>query len=491
MVNGELRSKIDRIWDAFWSGGISNPLTVIEQITYLLFIKRLDEIHTSRELKANSLKRPIEEPIFTDTQQNCRWSRFKDTEPGEMYRVVSTEVFPFIKNLHSDEESTYSRYMKDATFMIPTPNLLERVVSMLSEIPMESRDTKGDLYEYLLSKIATAGQNGQFRTPRHIIRMMVDMMKPKPSDTICDPACGTCGFLVSAGEYLREVHSDMLYKSDQKEHFNNSMFFGSDFDATMLRIGAMNMLLHGIENPNISGKDSLSQVSTDIREKYTLILANPPFKGSLDYDSVAKDLLQTVKTKKTELLFLALFLKLLKVGGRCASIVPDGVLFGSSNAHVDIRKEIIEGHKLDAIVSMPSGVFKPYAGVSTAVVFFTKTNSGGTDRVWFYDMRADGYSLDDKRTPLDAGKHEENNIPDIIQRWSNLDAEGDRKRTEQSFFVPVEEIRKNNYDLSINRYKEIVHEEVQYDPPKKIIAELKQLEDEIQAGLAELEGMLE
>jgi len=361
---------------------------------------------------------------------------------------------------------------------------------MLSEIPMESRDTKGDLYEYLLSKIATAGQNGQFRTPRHIIRMMVDIMHPRPSDTICDPACGTCGFLVSAGEYLREIHSDMLYKSEQKEHFNNHMFFGNDFDATMLRIGAMNMLLHGVESPNISGKDSLSQTSADVREKYTLVLANPPFKGSLDYDSVAKDLLQTVKTKKTELLFIALFLKLLKVGGRCASIVPDGVLFGSSNAHVDIRKEIIDGHKLDAIVSMPSGVFKPYAGVSTAVLFFTKTNSGGTDKIWFYDMKADGYSLDDKRTPLDAGKHEENNIPDIIRRSNNLEGEANRKRTEQSFFVPVEEIRKNNYDLSINRYKEIVYEEISYDPPKKIIAELKQLEDEIQTGLAELEDML-
>ncbi|RJR08461.1 SAM-dependent DNA methyltransferase [Candidatus Parcubacteria bacterium] len=490
MITGELRSKVDKIWDAFWSGGISNPLTVIEQITYLLFIKRLDELHTNKENKANMLNKEIEDPIFTETQGHLRWSKFKNLEAQEMYDTVSLEVFPFIKNLHGDKDSTYSHYMKDATFMIPTPNLLSRVVDMLSEIPMESRDTKGDLYEYLLSKIATAGQNGQFRTPRHIIRMMVDIMKPKPEDIICDPACGTCGFLVSAGDYLRDNHQELFLKSDKKAHFNNTMFYGNDFDATMLRIGAMNMLLHGIENPNIIGKDALSQMSSSVRDKYTLVLANPPFKGSLDYEAVAKDLLQTVKTKKTELLFLALFLKLLKVGGRCACIVPDGVLFGSSNAHVDIRKEIIDGHKLDAVISMPSGVFKPYAGVSTAILFFTKTNSGGTDKVWFYDMQADGFSLDDKRTPLDKDRHEENNIPDIIKKWENLEDEEKRKKSEQSFFVPVEEIRKNKYDLSINRYKEIVYEEIEYDPPKKIIADIKKLEDEIQQGLIELEGML-
>jgi len=490
LVTGEIRSKIDRIWEAFWSGGIANPLTVIEQITYLLFVKRLDELHTAKELQANITKGKIENPLFNAENEHLRWSRFKDMEASEMYETINTEVFPFIKNINGDSNSAYSKFMKDATFMIPTPQLLERVVTMISDIPMEDRDTKGDLYEYLLSKIATAGQNGQFRTPRHIIKMMVDMMSPKPDDKICDPACGTCGFLVAAGEYLRENHNEIFHKQELKEHFINKMFYGSDFDASMLRIGAMNMMLHGIENPNINGNDSLMEVNAGIKEEYSLILANPPFKGAIDYDSVAKDLLKTAKTKKTELLFIAQFLKLLKIGGRCACIVPDGVLFGSSKAHKDIRKTIIDDHKLDAIISMPSGVFKPYAGVSTAVMFFTKTNSGGTENVWFYDMKADGYSLDDKRNPLDLKKHEENNIPDILNRFKNIDEESKRKRVDQSFMVPVEEIRKEGYDLSINRYKEIVYEEIKYDPPKKIISDIKKLEVEIQSGLSELEGML-
>ena len=490
MITGEIRSKVDRIWVAIWSGGIANPLTVIEQITYLLFIKRIDEIHTTKELKANMTKTEIEDPIFTKKNERFRWSRFKDMEAGEMYSIISSEVFPFIKKLNGNENSAYVRFMKDATFMIPTPHLLERVVTMLSDIPMEDRDTKGDLYEYLLSKIATAGKNGQFRTPRHIIKMMVEMTNPQPDDTICDPACGTCGFLINAGEHLREYHSEMLHKKDLNEHFNNHMFFGSDFDVSMLRIGAMNMMLHGIENPNINGDDSLSENAPDTKDQYTLVLANPPFKGALDYDAVSKELLKTVKTKKTELLFLTKFIRVLKPGGRCACIVPDGVLFGSLKAHKDIRKKIIDDHKLDAIVSMPAGVFKPYAGVSTAVMFFTKTNSGGTDKVWFYDMQADGYSLDDKRTPLDLKKHEENNIPDIVKRYHHIDKEDKRKRTKQSFMVPVEEIRENEYNLSINRYKEIVYKPPKYDPPKKIIADIRKIEDDIQQGLKELEGML-
>ena len=490
MLTGKLRSEIDKIWDAFWTGGISNPLTVIEQITYLLFIKRLDEIHTLRENKANAQKIEIEKPIFSKDQQHLHWSHFKDLEPKRMYEVISEEVFPFIKKLNGNTEDAYTKYMKDATFMIPTPNLLDKVVNMLNEIKMHDRDTKGDVYEYLLSKIATAGRNGQFRTPRHIIKMMVELVKPQPTDKIADPACGTGGFLVAASEYVRDTYPNMFADIKLKDHFNNSMFYGNDFDRTMIRITVMNLVLHGIENPNVTDKDALSQSQANVRNKYDLILANPPFKGSLDYEVVANDLLQTVRTKKTELLFLALFIQQLKTGGRAAIIVPDGVLFGSSKAHKAIRKLLIDEHQLQAVISMPSGVFKPYAGVSTAVLLFTKTNSGGTDKIWFYDMKADGYSLDDKRQPLDLNKHEENNIPDIIKRYHALENEEKRERTDQSFLVPVEEIRENDYDLSINRYKEIEYEEVQYDPPERIIEELEKLEEEIQSGLKELKKKL-
>ena len=491
MITGEIQNQINRIWNAFWAGGIANPMEVIEQMTYLLFIKRLDELHTARESRAHRLNRPIEKPIFSPDEQGLRWSKFKSLgSPEEMYRVVSEQVFPLIKNLGNGEQSTYTKHMKDARFTIPTPALLAKVVDMLDEIPMADRDTKGDLYEYMLGKIATAGQNGQFRTPRHIIKMMVELVAPKPTDSICDPACGTAGFLVAASEYLRENHPEIFTDPEAMRRFNHDTFNGFDFDSTMLRIGSMNMLLHGIENPDIQNRDSLSQDHAGIAEQYTLVLANPPFAGSLDYESCSKDLLQVVKTKKTELLFLALFLRLLKPGGRAAVIVPDGVLFGSSNSHKGLRKILVEDQKLDAVISMPSGVFKPYAGVSTAVLVFTKTNSGGTDKVWFYDMQADGFSLDDKRTPLSDGKHENNNIPDIISRWKNLQAENDRKRNDQSFFVPKDEIVENGYDLSINRYKEIEYEEVQYDPPHKILKELKDLESEIQAGLTELEQML-
>ena len=469
MITGEIRNQIDKIWNAFWAGGISNPMEVVEQMTYLLFIKRLDELHTAREKKANRLKRPIENPIFNDTQQHLRWSQFKSLgSPEKMFDTVADKVFPFIKTLNG-ENSTYAAHMKDARFTIPNPGLLAKVVDMMDAVPMDDRDTKGDLYEYMLGKIATAGQNGQFRTPRHIIKMMVDITAPKPSDIICDPACGTAGFLVAAAEYLREHHSEIFTDTDAMRRFNHETFNGFDFDSTMLRIGSMNMLLHGIENPDIQNRDSLSEDHAGIEEQFTLVLANPPFAGSLDYESCSKGLLKIVKTKKTELLFVALFLRLLKPGGRAAVIVPDGVLFGSSNAHKALRKMLVEDQKLDAVISMPSGVFRPYAGVSTAVLVFTKTNSGGTDSVWFYDMQADGFSLDDKRTQLDQDKHETNNMPDIVKRWHNLDAETDRKRTEQSFLVPKAEIADNAYDLSINRYKEIVYEEVKYDPPMKII----------------------
>jgi type I restriction enzyme M protein len=483
MITGELRNKVDKIWEAFWTGGITNPLSVIEQFTYLLFIKGLDEVETTKENEAVFLGLPFE-GVFPQNKQHLRWSKFKQLESQQMFDVVSKEVFPFIKNLHGDKDSAYAKYMGDAIFMIPTPAMLQKVVDGIDNIPMKDRDTKGDLYEYLLSKVATAGTNGQFRTPRHIIDMMVNLMKPTPEDIILDPAAGSAGFLVSAGEYLRNKHSDLFLVQGLKEHFNNHMFYGFDMDSTMLRIGAMNMMLHGIENPNIEYRDSLSEQNKD-ENKYTLVLANPPFKGSLDYDAVSADLLKVTKTKKTELLFLALIIRMLKAGGRSATIVPDGVLFGSSNAHNDIRKEIVENHKLEAIISMPSGVFKPYAGVSTAIIIFTKTGVGGTENVWFYDMRADGYSLDDKRNPIN-----QNDIPDIIKRFEQLSEEKTRKRTEQSFFVPVDEIRDNAYDLSISRYKEFEYVEVQYEDPKVILTNIKQLEEEIMEGLKELEGML-
>lgn len=483
MITGELRNQVDRIWEVFWTGGITNPLSVIEQFTYLLFIKGLDEVESRKE-KESRLLGVDYTSIFPKNKQHLRWSKFKNLGAQEMYEVVSKEVFPFIKKLHHQKDSAYSKYMSDAIFMIPTPQLLVKIVDGIDNIPMKKRDTKGDLYEYLLSKIATAGTNGQFRTPRHIIRMMVELMKPAPEDVIADPAAGSAGFLVAAGEYLRKNRADLFLVQELKEHFNNHMFYGFDMDRTMLRIGAMNMMLHGIENPNIQYRDSLSEQNPD-KERYTLILANPPFKGSLDYDSVSPDLLRVTKTRKTELLFLALFLRMLKAGGRCASIVPDGVLFGSTKAHKNIRREIIENHKLEAIISMPSGVFKPYAGVSTAIMIFTKTGTGGTDQVWFYEMKADGYSLDDKRNPV-----EENDIPDIINRFHHLENEKNRKRTEQSFLVPVEEIRANEYDLSINKYKEIEYEEVKYDAPRIILGRVKELEEEIIRGITELDKMI-
>lgn len=492
MITGELKSKVDRIWDTMWSGGISNPLSVIEQLTYLLFIKRLDELQILQERKAERTGKPIEDPIFTKKQDALRWSRFKETDPEQMYATVRDKVFPFIKSLGSGkqdggEDSTYSHHMNDALFMMPTPRVLANVVDQLDSIDMADADTKGDLYEYMLAKIAQAGTNGQFRTPRHIIKLMVEMTAPTPKDVICDPACGTAGYLVAASEYLRQHHGDAIYKTTaSRRKFNSGTFHGYDFDSTMLRIGSMNMLLHGVENPDIRYRDSLAQSNDDDAERFTLILANPPFAGSLDYESTAKDLQQIVKTKKTELLFLALFLRLLQTGGRAAVIVPDGVLFGSSNAHKALRRILVEEQKLDAIVSMPSGVFKPYAGVSTAILFFTKTNSGGTDNVWFYDMQSDGYSLDDKRTP----QPEKSDLHDILKRWQNQPAENKRKRTDRSFLVPKAEIASNDYDLSINRFREVEHEELEHRAPQAILNDLETIEREITQGIKQLRGLL-
>jgi type I restriction enzyme M protein len=504
VITGELKTKIDRVWDAFWSGGISNPLEVMEQITYLLFIRRLDDLHTAAENKANRLGEPIENAVYRENEDQLRWSRLKNTDPALMFQTVGEQVFPFLRSLGVDG-STYSQHMKDARFTIPTPALLSRVVDMLDDIPMEDRDTKGDLYEYMLSKIATAGQNGQFRTPRHIISLMVEMTAPGPQDEICDPACGTAGFLVAAGEHVRRQHPFVLLDVEQGKHFHHSMFHGFDFDGTMLRIGSMNMLLHGVENPDIRYRDSLAESLSGEEELYSLILANPPFAGSLDYESTSKDLQRVVKTKKTELLFLALFLKLLKPGGRAAVIVPDGVLFGSSKAHKELRRILVEDHKLDGVVKLPGGVFKPYAGVSTAILFFTKTNSGGTDQVWFYEVTADGWSLDDRRAPLLPENklgplpavtlaevdHVKNNLPDALTRWSLRGAaERDRPRTSQSFCVPKSEIAGQGYDLSLHRYKEVVHDNVDHRAPLDILGELDAIEAEIQQGLSDLRTIL-
>ena len=481
----ETKSIIDRIWTNFWEGGVTNPLTVIEQITYLLFIKGLDDIDIAHE-KSDHMLGIKTKRIFDKKHQECRWSIFKNYPAEKMYKIVGEDVFPFIKSLGNNKNSGYAKYMEDAIFIIPTPIMLQRVVTAIDKLKMKDRDTKGDVYEYLLSKLSTAGTNGQFRTPRHIIRMMVELMKPTPEDIIVDPAAGSAGFLVEAGEYLRNNRNDLFLTENLKEHFNNTMFYGFDMDRTMLRIGAMNLMQHGIENPNISYKDSLSEDNED-NSKYTLVLANPPFKGSIDSERTSKDLLNVTKTKKTELLFLALFLRILRTGGRAASIVPDGVLFGGSNAHKAIRKEIIEKHKLEAVISMPSGVFKPYAGVSTAIMIFTKTGDGGTDKVWFYDMTADGFSLDDQRQPI-----KENDIPDIIKRFNNRNSkeEQERARTEKSFFVPKEEIVENNYDLSINKYKEIIVEKKEYEDPKVILKRVIDMENELQQKLKELEEML-
>ena len=499
MITGELKNKIDGLWDVFASGGLVNPLEVIEQITYLMFIHDLDDLDNKRAKESAMLGLPFESIYAEEVQigdrvidgMQLKWSVFRDFPADRMYSIMQEWVFPFIKTLHNDKNSAYSKYMDDAIFKIPTPLMLSKVVDTLDNIyelmnEIQSSDVRGDVYEYVLSKIAQSGRNGQFRTPRHIIRMMVELMNPTADETICDPACGTSGFLVAAGEYLKETRKEeIFYDKQKKEHYMSHMFYGYDMDRTMLRIGAMNMMTHGIDNPFIEYRDSLSDQNTD-KDKYTLVLANPPFKGSLDAEIVSGDLLKVCKTKKTELLFLTLFLRILKIGGRCACIVPDGVLFGSSTAHKAIRKEIVENNRLEAVISMPSGVFKPYAGVSTAILIFTKTEHGGTDEVWFYDMTADGFSLDDKRTQV-----KENDIPDIIERFTHIENEKDRKRTEKSFLVPKQEIVDKEYDLSINKYKETEYVAAEYPPTSEIMKNLRDLETQINREMDELEKLLE
>lgn len=509
MVTGTIKSKIDKIWESIWAGGITNPLTVIEQLTYLIFIRDLDEKELENESFANESGEKIPH-IFpqTETGQSMRWSRFKYLDSTVMFGIVRNKVFPAIVGmrdgclpdvdddgkLHYSEnheeavegETAFSRYMADATFLIPTAQVLQKVITGLDDLyenDVTDQDMRGDIYEYMLGKLATAGQNGQFRTPRHIIRMMVELLQPTPDDLIIDPACGTAGFLVAAAEYVRAHHEDTMTE-DQWVRYGSSMFTGFDTDPTMLRISAMNLMMHSITNPQIEYHDSISK-QNNIKAKYTVCLANPPFKGTVDSEIISDDLKAVTNTKKTELLFLALFLRMLQKGGRCACIVPDGVLFGSSNAHKAIRKEIIENNMLRAVISMPSGVFKPYAGVSTAVLVFTKTGAGGTENVWFYDMHADGYSLDDKRTIVS-----ENDIPDIIARFQNPDGEKSRERTEQSFFVPLQEIRDNDYDLSINKYKKVEYKPVEYPPTGEILQSIEDTESEIQKEFAALRGLL-
>lgn len=531
MITGAVKNKVDKIWTDLWAGGITNPLTVIEQLTYLMFIRSLDE----KELETEELENMSGEKlskIFPQSPagQAMRWSRFKNNDAREIYEVISQRVFPAIKNMKNghlpdfdekgemievqeesseqQESTAFARYMSDAMFLIPTPQVLQKIITGLEDLyehDLTGLDVQGDLYEYMLGKLAQAGRNGQFRTPIQIREMMVELIAPTPDDVICDPSCGTAGFLVSASEYIRKHYEDTM-TAEQWEHFATDAFSGFDMDRTMLRISAMNLMLHSITNPDVRYMDSVSK-QNQIQEKYTICLANPPFKGTVDAESINDDLKAVTNTKKTELLFLALFLRILKKGGQCACIVPDGVLFGSSKAHQSIRKELVENHHLRAVISMPSGVFKPYAGVSTAVLVFTKTGMGGTDKVWFYDMKADGFSLDDKRSPV-----EQNDIPDIIRRFWSIGQtppvtkgdiplrEGDnaddilneegRARTEQSFFVPKQEIADNGYDLSINKYKKVEYVPVEYPSTTEIMADLHELEMEITAGLAELEEML-
>lgn len=511
MVTGVIKNKIDKIWTDIWAGGITNPLTVIEQLTYLMFIRSLDEKELERE-EFDNMTGGKSTRIFPESSigQSMRWSKFKDRDPREIFDIIQQRVFPAIKNMKNgilpdftdngevievvdasgntlENNTAFSRYMEDATFLIPTPQVLQKIVTGLEDLyenDISELDMQGDLYEYMLGKLSTAGQNGQFRTPKHIREMMVELLSPTPDDTICDPACGTAGFLVSSAEYIRKNYEDTM-TSEQWDKFSNEVFTGFDTDRTMLRISAMNLMLHSISNPDIDYMDAVSK-QNQIKGKYSVCLANPPFKGTVDAESINDDLKAIANTKKTELLFVALFLRMLQKGGKCACIVPDGVLFGSSKAHKAIRKEVVENHQLRAVISMPSGVFKPYAGVSTAVLVFTKTDAGGTDNVWFYDMKADGFTLDDKRSETN-----ENDIPDIIERFHNMDKETERERTEQSFFVPKQEIVDNDYDLSINKYKKVEYVPVEYPPTSEIMANIREIEKKIGKEMDELEKLLE
>ncbi len=552
MITGELKSQIDAIWNTFWEGGEPNTLIIVEQLTYLIFIKNLDEIETRNELKAKHGFKYT--PIFAEyngkenevNQQNFRWKNLKEMNVTERHQLFSNNVdgiFPFIRSL-GKEKSLFSTHMRGASFSNYKSSVLDQVIEKLGRIDMSNQDTKGDIYEYMLSKLEGGGTAGQFRTPRHIIKLMVEMVEPTLEDTICDPAIGTAGFLVAAKEYINK-HNDVTELDKYAEHINKVMFNGTEFSSTMLRIASMNLYLHGVEEPNIIDVDAVSKDNT-ISNAYTLVLANPPFKGTIDKDSISPGLTNVTDTSKTELLFLALMLRQLKTGGRAAVIVPDGVLFGSGKAYKSIRQEIIENHKLEAAISMPSGVFKPYSGVSTSIIIFTKTSSGGTDNVWFYNMKADGKSLDDKRdllvneelfnafsfgdgfneidTDKKLAEHEKFNLPQILDHYRYLKSEYWGKmhspkgevlqvnelpeslgfdkfmdgtcthnyadRTSQSFLVPFKEIKENDWDLSINKYKEIIYKEVKYDKPNIIIDRIEKVTSDRATVLSKLKNLL-
>jgi len=495
----DLKSKIDTLWDRFWSGGMSNPLQSIEQMSYLIFMKRLEDMDVVEQNRARA--RGVVYTSVFEGHEECRWSSWKHYPAEQMLEHVRDKVFPFIKSLHNGEKTLFARQMRDAVFIIPKPSLLQEAVAIIDEmdITAQNRDTQGDIYEYLLSQLSTAGKNGQFRTPRHIIRMIVELVDPDITDRICDPACGTAGFLVNAYEHIiRKYTSPDLLEVDDEGEFHNLIgdnitdqkhweklwsdtFYGFDFDSTMTRISLMNLMLHGIKAPHIELKDTLSKRYTE-EERYTVVLANPPFKGSIDKSDINDSL--SLNTTKTELLFVERMMQLLTIGGKCGVIVPDGVLFGSSRAHKELRRMLLEENQLEGVVSMPSGIFKPYAGVSTAVLIFVK--GGKTEKVWFYDMEADGYSLDDKRTFIDG----KGDIPDTIERFRERRDTNPTDRKAKCFYVPVEEIQANNYDLSISRYKEIEYEEVEYEPPEVIIDKIQALESQIQQNLEELKKML-
>lgn len=489
--NTEIKSKIDKLWDMFYSGGMSNPLSAIEQISYLIFMKRLEDMD-NHERKSAERRGAAYTSIFKG-KENCRWSHWMHFDAETMLKHVRDAVFQFIKEFKG-EGNFYSESMKDAVFLIPKPSLIQEAVKVIDEINISSQgiDLQGDIYEYLLSEISQSGKNGQFRTPRHIIRMIVELVDPKLGNRVCDPACGTAGFLINAYNHILKEYTDpenIEYDEDgaphhltadkivDKKHWDflrEKAFFGYDFDTTMVRIALMNMVLHGITSPNIRYSDTLSKAFKE-RELYDIILANPPFKGNVDKSDIAEDLTVTGGSKKpkTELLFLNLFVNMLIPGGRCGVIVPDGVLFGSSNAHVDTRKMILEKCGLEGIISMPAGVFKPYAGVSTAVLIFTKGEK--TDKVWFYDMETDGYSLDDKRARIDK-----NDIPDIVEKWKSRNKNKGHKKGDKWLWVDIDEIKKNKYDLSISRYKPVEYDEVEYEKPDKVMEKVLKLEKEIE-----------
>ena len=496
MITGEKKRQVDNIWQTFWNNGFTQPSAIFEQMTYLLFMKMLDEKQQEKERIVAITGGTVDKPVFFDgvwhnpvtdadvPYRELRWHVFKDMEPERMLNRVRNDVFVFLRHIGGDG-GVYSKAMEDTVFLITNARLLSRVVEGIEELVSDGADMMGDIYEYMLSKMAASGTNGQFRTPRHIIRMMVDLMQPTLADVICDPAMGSAGFLIEAAKYVKEHQGEELLGVEAGRHFNSGMFCGSDSDASMMRIACMNMMLHDVGEPQLYYRNSISGDNDDT-DRYTLCLANPPFAGSLDLDDIATSLRAAVKTKKTELLFLALMMRMLQPGGRCASVVPDTVLTGNAKAYRTIRSALVDENRLRAVISMPSGVFQPYSGVSTAIIIFTKTGTGGTDRVWFYDMHADGYSLTTQRTPTLG----QDDIPDIIARFGNIDAEAGRSRKEQSFFVTADEIRENGYDLSYKRYHEVEREAVVYDAPEVIVARIKERQAKIEAAFAEFQRLL-